>query len=279
MDNNALEKMRKQCQYKSNELIQKSRYTMTAQQYDLLSFLISKIRKGDEPDTTYIFTIKEFCILCNKDYKNGWYYKSIKDDLQKIADTSVYVPYERNGKQREKLVRWLNKVDVENGGTLEVSFHYTIYPYLFGLTEKYTAIPIEYILPLSTFHYKRLYEILRSYLITPEELRKEYIAYADNYEAFQAKEYKTVRIFTLEDIKREMWCHTYNTYYDFKRYVLEKAIDEINTYTDIEVSFQGKTSKGSGRTITHIQFEIKLVRYGSARIREINRADYFHETD
>ena len=44
--------------------------------------------------------------------------------------------------------------------------------------------------------------------------------------------------FTPEELKERLDAQKYNKFYDFRRFVLEKARDEINTYSeDINVSF------------------------------------------
>ena len=270
----------------SNELIQKTTYTMTAQQYDLLMYIIGMVQPTDEPGKTYSFTLKEFCLLCNKDYKNGWYYVSIKSDLKSIADTSVYVPIGANkrGKTEYDLLRWFRRVKVDDGGNYSVSFDTTMYPHLYNLVEKYAMIQRKYVLPLSTFGAKRLYCFLRSFLLTRKEeiaLRLECNSWDMDVRESQKEieeESKTTRTFSVEEIRREMAVDGYEKYYDFNRYVLQKACEEINRFTDIEISCIGKTSKGNGRSITHIAFTMRLLRLQKNTLsREYNRAIVFDD--
>lgn len=279
MENNMLiEQKREYYAAKRNELVQKSRYSLTPQQYDLLTYLISMIKKRDEPNKRYTLSIIEFCQLCNKNYKNSWYYTSIKNDIKTIADASIWV-LQDNGK--EKLTRWLDEVIIDRGsGILEVSFHSSIYPYIFDLTEKYAMIPVKCILPLGTFSAKRLYEELRSYQVSPDTLRKEYIKAVDDgtVEEWRTKERKVVRTLDLDDLRRKLDCNNYDVFYDFSRYVLKKAVEEINRFTDIEVSYKGTTSKGSGKKITGVEFTIKLINrsfYDDDRAR--NREIFYYD--
>ena len=262
----------------SNEIIQKSFFSLTAQQFDLLFYVLSMVRKEDEPGKIYSFTLKEFCEVSNKDYSNGWYYVTIKKDLKAIRDTSVYVPIEpsKNRRKREHLVAWFNKVIVDEGGNFSVRFDETIYPHIYNLIDKYTMASRKYVLPLPTFYAKRLYLLLRSYLITP----KEYLKDIDRYEISEQEHnnrYTVTQTFEVEELRKKLYVDRYSKYYDFRRYVLDTAIEDINKYTDIDVSLDGKTSKGSGRTITHIKFTIKLIRWDIER--EKNRYIYFNGED
>ena len=217
---------------KANEIIQKAHSEMTAQQFDILSYLISKIKPGDEPQQTYYFTISEFCMLCNKYKGSGYYYQSIKEDIAAIASVNVWVRQE-NGKDR--LVHWLDDVLIDRGnGTIEISFHRSIYPYLFDLRERFTYYPVEYTLALKSIYAKLLYDLLKSL----ERLGGE----------------KTL---SLEYLKKQLNAENYTRYPDFRRFVLEKAITEINEITDIEVIANPK--KLNSRSITHIGFNIKRV--------------------
>lgn len=283
MENNMLiEQKREYYAAISNEIVQKSIFSVNAQQFDLLIYVISMVKKGDAPDTIYKFSLKEFCQLCNKDYKNGWYYVTVKQDLKAIADVSAYIPIGigRNGKVKERLFRWFNRVETDNGGNFEVSFHYSIYPYIFDLTEKYSMATTKYIYPLGTFVSKRLYLELRSYQISPDALRKEYIKAVEDgtIEEWRTRERKVIRTLDLEELRRQLACDKYDRYVDFSRYVIEKAVNEINRFTDIEVSYKGVTSKGSGKRITGVEFTIKLINrsfYDDDRAR--NREIFYYD--
>lgn len=231
---------------KANEIIQKSHSEMSAQQFDILSYLISKIKPQDEPQQTYYFSIMEFCGMCNKYKGSGYYYQSIKDDIAAIASINVWVRQD-NGKDR--LVHWLDDVQIDRGnGTIEISFHRSIYPYLFDLKERFTYYPVEYTLALKSIYAKLLYDLLKSI----ERLGGN-------------------KIVSLDYLKKQLNAENYTRYPDFRRFVLERAIGEINEYTDIEVIANPK--KINSRSITHIGFNIKRVDYDSmARAaRDYNR--------
>jgi plasmid replication initiation protein len=60
--------------------------------------------------------------------------------------------------------------------------------------------------------------------------------------------------FDLEDLKRKLVCEHYERFPDFRRKVLDKAVVEINKYTDIEIQWQPVTK---ARKVVEIEFVIK----------------------
>ena len=49
--------------------------------------------------------------------------------------------------------------------------------------------------------------------------------------------------------------YQYPSIKDFKLYVLDKGLDDVNQHTDLKVTCE---SKKTGRRITHLEFDIKL---------------------
>ena len=105
---------------KDNDLIQKSRFSMTAQQQKVVLFLISKVKPDDMPQKRYTVSVREFCGVCNIDLDSGKNYSDVKAAIKGLSDKSIWIKQE-NGK--ELLFRWLNDVELdETGGYIEFSF-------------------------------------------------------------------------------------------------------------------------------------------------------------
>ena len=82
---------------KANELIQKSRFSLSLQQQKVVLYLISQITPQDEDFKLYEFSIVEFCKVCGIDYSNGKNYADLKEAVKEIADKSIWVKLD-NGK-------------------------------------------------------------------------------------------------------------------------------------------------------------------------------------
>lgn len=241
----SLSKQRDMLVVKHNDLIQKSRYNLTANQQKLIAYVISLIKPTDKVLQKYDINVADFCTLCGID-KNHFYseFKEIVDDLDNKAiwvktETSVFK------------FRWFLKVEyIYKKGKVRVLLDDYIKQYLIDLQKNFTNYEIYNILALKSKYSIRLYEIFKSY---------------------EFQHYKTIPI----DELKELLCATnYVNFKDFRNRVLERAIDEINFYTDINVSYDTETK---GRKVIAIQFHIKkkesLDNYASYlnTIEEINK--------
>lgn len=221
---------------KSNDLIQKTRYNMTVQQQKLILFAISKIKRSDLPDKWYEMTIDEACSVMGIEYDTGGtYYKRIKEDLIKLT-TRIWVQFPDKS---EGTVSWLSDAYIiPLSGTVQIKFHEKMTPYLFELQNRYTQYQLHEVLTLKSKYSIRLYELLRSYIMQDEiERRRE----------------KEV-CYDLDELKKILFCESYSRWIDFDRYVLQKAVNEINLTSDvIRVSYD--TYK-TGNKISKVNFII-----------------------
>lgn len=206
---------------KSNALIQKSRFSLSLQEQRCLLFAISRIKFSDLPSTEYTFSIKSICEACGMDIDtHGDHYTRIKNDLKALRDKSIWIT---NAKGQEETVSWFSKVVINKGaGTVSVKFDETIQDYLFLLQNRYTQYKLSTPLAFQSRYSIRLYELLLSY-IKKSELEKGREIELD---------------FTPDEIKERLDAQKYTKFYDFRRFVLNKGIEEINTFSeDINVSF------------------------------------------
>jgi len=222
------EMIRKERNYyvvKANQLITKSRYSLSAQQQKILLYLISHIKPDDEIGTIYDFSIKDFAKVCGYDISSGYYYPLIKDDIKKLRDASSWIEID---KDREVLFSWLNTVELnKNSGEIKVSFHSTVAPYLFQLRERYTQYNLYQVLCLSHKYSIRLFEFLLS------------------------MKYKEVFEIDIETLKKHIDAEKYDKISHFKDRILIPAINEINDYTELNIEY---AFKKTGKKITHIVF-------------------------
>ena len=212
--------------YKSDEMIQKGRYNLSVQEQRTILYAISKIKPEDTKDTEYAFSLRDFYNVCGikKDT-----YTTIKKMLKELGDKSWWIQRE-DGK--ESLVRWFNTIDCDiNSDKVVFKFHERMMPYLLHLTDSdsfYTFYNLKYILPMSSKHSPRLYEILKSYQ-------------KNNMQWF----------FDIDELKKKMCCEHYKNFKDFRLRVLEPAVEEINKFTDICIDYD---LKKDGRKVSKIVF-------------------------
>lgn len=206
---------------KSNALIQKSRFSLSLQAQRCLLFAISRIKFSDLPSTEYSFSIKDICNACGIDIKtHGDYYNLMKAELKALRDNSIWITNEEG---KEETVSWFSKVKINKGtGTVSVKFDESIHEYLFLLQNRYTQYKLSTPLAFKSKYSIRLYELLLSY-VKKSDIEK-------------GKENEVS--FSPDDLKERLDAGNYTKFYDFRRFVLDKAIEEINTYSEeIHVSY------------------------------------------
>ena len=210
---------------KDNQLITKSRYSLTLRQQRILLFLISRIRPTDDEATIYEFEIKDFIKICGYEDTSGSYYPIVKKDIKELADASSWIEVEKG---KEILFRWINTAEInKRSGLIRISFHSSVARYLFELRERYTQYSLSNVLCLQHKYSIRLYE----YLTTMKYLQEFEIP--------------------VEELKKRIDAEQYAKFDDFRKRVLEPSLIEINNMTDLFIEvFTRKT----GRQITHLTF-------------------------
>lgn len=212
---------------KGNEIIQKARYSLGLAEIKAFSFIISKIKPTDQVFCEYIFSINEYCRVLGIETNNGKNIQTVKKSLKSLVDKSFFLTLEDG---TETSISWLNKIWIDKGkGTIRVRLDDDLQKYVTGLYTNYTQYELLCTLPMKSSYSIRIYELLKSYSFTKRHT------------------------FKIDELKRALGCEHYERFPDFKRRVIEIAVKEINTFTDLEVSWRPITE---GRKVIEIEFYI-----------------------
>jgi plasmid replication initiation protein len=76
------------------------------------------------------------------------------------------------------------------------------------------------------------------------------------YEIFKSYLHLSYHEFEIEELKEILFTTNYINFKDFRVKVLEKALSEINEYTDIEVTYKA-IRKGRGGKVSSVLFQFK----------------------
>lgn len=213
---------------KSNEMIQKSRYSLSLQEQKVLLRIIQMIRPEDTDFKQYEFKLRDFCSISGTEV-NGKNYEEIKGALLKLRKHAWYLK-KPNGAL--VTVGWIQKAEINpNIGTVTVELDRDLKPYLLQLQDFFTTYSLYYTIAMRSKYSIRLYEIFKSY------------------------ENLGVKAFDIQELQAQLMAETYSRWQDFRRYVIEAATKEINMLSDLSVSYElNKT----GRQYTEIVFKIRL---------------------
>lgn len=199
--------------FKRNDMIQKGRHELSLQEQRCVLYAISKIKPEDSVFQEYTFELSDFYRLCGLQKES---YTELKAILIGLKQKTWWV---ETAPDVESTVSWFNKVRTnKKSGTVTVRFDDDMMPYLLELSKQdafYTHYQLKYVLPMKSQYAIRLYELLKSYQ-------------RNNYEWF----------FEIDALKKQLNCENYKDFYDFRRWVLEPAVAEINEFTDIKIAWE-----------------------------------------
>ena len=248
-DKNKEIEIRNRTVVKSNDLIQKSRFSLSLLQQKIVLYLISHITPRDKEFTLYEFSIIEFCRVCGIDSDNGKNYAMLKAAIKGIADKSMWIELEDG---EETLVRWIEKPYInKRSGLIKIRLDEDLKPYLLQLKANFTQYELLWTLHFKSKYTIRLYELIKS------------IHYKD------LEPYSTV--YTLNSLRRLLDAERYTDYKHFRERVLDVAVKEINQYSDKIVEY--KPIK-EGKAVT--QIEITVTSKDTLKTLKI-RSDIEHE--
>jgi len=130
--------------------------------------------------------------------------------------------------------RWVSQIAyIDNSATVELIFSPAIIPLVTRLEEQFTSYELKQVSGLSSAYAIRLYEVLIAWRSTGK-----------------------TPVIELSDFRQKLGVleTEYKRMYDFKKYVLDLAIKQINEHTDITVKAeQHKT----GRSVSGFSFKFK----------------------
>lgn len=217
---------------KSNDLIQRARFSLNTVQQKIVLYLISQIQPWDKEFQYYDFNILDFCRICGIDNDSGRNYIEIKEQIKKLSDKSYWLTLDDG--DTEALIRWIESpVLRKNSGIIRLRLNEYLKPYLLQLKERYTEYQLIYTLHFKSKYSIRLYELVCS------------------VHFHELKEYK--RTFELSYLKKALDCERYKDYRDFRKRVLDTAIGEINAYSDKTISYVPITK---GRKVIGLEITI-----------------------
>lgn len=219
---------------KSNKLVEASyRLGLVEQQLVLYAICLAREeQKGLSPSSTISIEARAFAEKFKVDAR--LVYSQLKDASNSLFARQVIIHdiHPKSGKPRVVKTRWVSDIAYVDGeGIVELTFAPKMVPYITRLEAEFTSYRLEKIGNMSSAHAVRLYELLAQYLaVGRREIEldefKEMLGIPGEYKAIK----------------------------DLKKRVIEPAMQQINEYSDIAVSFE---QRKTGRAVTHLIFAVK----------------------
>lgn len=224
---------------KSNEIIQKATFNLTAMEQKFIAYVISLIKPTDKELQFYEIKVLDFAQLCGIHPKNA--YTEFKEMAENLDNKCAWMTIKDKKHEVSFKFRWFSEAKYISNGSIKVLLNSEIKKYLLDLISQgnYTQYELYNVLGLKSKYSIRLYELLRSY------------AYQGSVQ------------YDIQNLKEVLAAESYKSFSHFNDRVIGRALLEINQHTDLIVDSStldalGKELQASqGKKIYAIRFNIK----------------------
>jgi plasmid replication initiation protein len=216
---------------KSNRLVEAS-YRLTLAEQRIILFAIAEARrtqKGLSADDFVTIQAADYAVMFDIPLKQA--YEQIKEATRTLFRRYVvlYDTHPASGKPRMTEVRWLSSASyIDGAGTIQLRFAQDMVPYITRLEAEFTRYKLEKVAMMSSAYAIRLYELLMQWGSSGQ------------------------REIELEWLKKTLMVDSnYERLDNFKKWVIDVALAQINEYSDLTASY---TQRKTGRNVTHLIF-------------------------
>ena len=240
---------------KDNALIQAS-YTLDTVEQRLILLAIAEAREtGHGITENSLLEVHASSYINTFNVEKHTAYTVLRDASRSLFDR--YVTYHdvnpKTGKDRSFHCRWVDKIGYEpQSGIVFLRFTQDIVPLITRLEENFTKYELEQVSRLTSSYAIRLYELL-----------------------IQWRSAGKTPIFDLAIFRQQLGVEAqqYKTMSNFKTYVLDFALNQVNELTDITAKYE---QHKKGRSISGFSFTFKQKKNTSTKvIRATDTSDLF----
>ena len=207
---------------KSNKMIQ-GKYKMSALEQKLVLTLCSKIKSDDDMFMEFTMTVNEFANFLGIDNKDYEFNRTLKRKCKILNNKDIEMNLGTKENPDWLFFHWFEYIRYIPGtATIKMKFSPVLEPYLLNLKETYTKYRLGYVINFKSEYSFRFYEIMKQYESIGE------------------------RTITIEEIKDLLMIDKdkYTKYSHLKAKVIQKAIEEINKYSDIKINLEKEEKEG-----------------------------------
>ncbi len=228
---------------KDNALINASYNLDLVEQRMILLAIIEARESGKGINTNQPLTIKAASYEAHFGVQKDASYKALQAACENLFNRQFSYIEERSNGVAVIRSRWVSQIAyIESAASVELILAAAVVPLITRLEKHFTSYELEQVKDLSTAYSVRLYEILIAWRSTSK-----------------------TPVISLTEFRQQLGVlpEEYPRMFDFKKYVLDSALKQINAHTDIQVTYeQHKT----GRRITGLSFTLKTKKVVSKKL-------------
>ena len=233
---------------KSNQVIEAS-YQLSAVEQRIILAAISLIPKNKviTDDELYPVSVNELQLL---GVHEKTAYRDLKEGINRLYERSINLSID----EKSIKMRWVQEVQfLDSQGVIGIRFSKPILPFISNLSKEFTKYALSDIAGISSAYAIRIYELLVQY----RQIGK--------------REISIENLRTMLELGKK-----YPLFADCKKRVIDTAVDQINEYSPLKVTYE---QKKTGRRVTHILFSFKEKSKGGDE-NNINKSkDFYKLTD
>lgn len=211
---------------KSNQVIEAS-YQLSAVEQRIVLAAISRIPKNQPitDDELYPVSINE---LRQLGVHEKTAYRDLKEGINRLYERSINLSID----DKSIKMRWVQEIQfLDSQSVIGIRFSKPILPFISNLSREFTKYALSDIAGINSGYGIRIYELLVQY----RQIGK--------------REISVESLRTMLELGKK-----YPLFADFKKRVIDTAIDQINEYSPLKVTYE---QKKTGRKVTHIIFSFK----------------------
>ena len=211
---------------KSNQVIEAS-YQLSAVEQRIILAAISRIPKNQPitDDELYPVSVDE---LKQLGVHEKTAYRDLKEGINRLYERSINLSID----DKSIKMRWVQEIQfLDSQSVIGIRFSKPILPFISNLSREFTKYALSDIAGINSGYGIRIYELLVQY----RQIGK--------------REISVESLRTMLELGKK-----YPLFADFKKRVIDTAIDQINEYSPLKVTYE---QKKTGRKVTHIIFSFK----------------------
>lgn len=220
---------------KSNHVIEAS-YRLTLNEQRLILLCIQQIKKGQAitAETAFKISAQEVSYVYSVTIDRA--YVLLQEVADRLYERSLVIhrPDVEQPQKNTTKTRWITAIDyLDSEGRIYLYFAPKVIPYISLLESGFTRYNLEYIAPMTSVYGVRFYELFKCWLMSDKAKTKS---------------------ISLDELKALLDLNgLYPSIKDFKLKVLDKGLADVNSFTDLKVSYE---TKRTSRKITDLAFSI-----------------------
>lgn len=223
-----------QIQVRQHNAITNARHDLSSVQLDIYFMLLSLLRSGDTQNTKYEIGVLQIEEITGR----KWNYQQLRDATAGLIG-KVFEIEEKDGLLQVSMMS--SAKYLKGKGKIQLTISEDLKPYLVDLKNNFTSFQLYCVLSMSSKYAKWMYV--------------QFSRWKDvGYYSYELEDLKI--LLNLKDPKGKI-PEQYKQWGQFKDYVLEPAVRQINELSDINISFQ---IEKKGKSVHKIHFTITQVR-------------------